>query len=442
MIPTLVVFVYNQFPNIRSSIYLYGGITLLLVVFYSMYTMRYHPNMAEKFYFFYYLFINIILFFSILLALFWQEAKEKKLELLLLTATFIAMFFLFEGASRYWICNIADENQVISYALVEDCGNRLKYEKHVYPRYTLTQNWTSPSGLNIHNSKGYRGEDFSLQKPNNTFRIVAIGSSTTYTESLDDYTQSFPYLLQKILHEEYNLTSIEVINGGVGGYLSYDTLINFEFRVLDLDPDMILLYEGFNDVRVRVVPSELYSGDPSYFLETLEQDLPSYLDNSVFLRIVTGANPGLLKSVMSDYRFEGTLVTETKYYKYLNGTQLDALERNPPIYFERNLRIIAAIAEEFNISVVLSTLATTNGTDDRRASSEYYMQGVAEHNEAIKRLESMESITLFDFASVMPKDGKYWTDVMHETEEGSQKKAEIYAAFLYETFFENQIVDK
>ncbi len=434
LIPVIVVYVYNQFHDTRK-VFLKGGIVFLLVLLYAMYTMRYYPNMAKKFYFFYYLFINFIIFACILLAIFWEQAKKKKLEIILLVCTIITMFFFFEGASRYWICNIADENQVIRYALAEDCGNRLKYEKHVYPRYVLTPNWTSPSALNIHNTEGYRGEEFSVEKPSGTFRIVAIGSSTTYTESVDNYQNSFTYLLEKELHEKYNLTYIEVINGGVGGYLSYDTLINFEFRILDLDPDMILLYEGFNDVRVRVVPSELYSGDPSYFLEIQEHDLPSYLDNSVFLRIVTGANPGLLKSVMSDYRFEGTLITETKYFDYLNGTQMDALLRNPPVYFERNLRVISAIADEFNISVVLSTLATTNETTDGRALSEYYMYGVAEHNEVIKKVGEMKSVILFDFAGIMPKEGKYWTDVMHETEDGAQKKAEIYAAFLYDNYF-------
>jgi hypothetical protein len=41
-------------------------------------------------------------------------------------------------------------------------------------------------------------------------------------------------------------------------------LINLELRVLDLDPDLILVYHGINDIQARFVwPPETYFGDNS-----------------------------------------------------------------------------------------------------------------------------------------------------------------------------------
>jgi hypothetical protein len=42
---------------------------------------------------------------------------------------------------------------------------------------------------------------------------------------------------------------VEVINGGCPGYNSYENLINFETRLADFHPDLLLHYEAINDMR-------------------------------------------------------------------------------------------------------------------------------------------------------------------------------------------------
>jgi lysophospholipase L1-like esterase len=56
---------------------------------------------------------------------------------------------------------------------------------------------------------------------------------------------------------------VQVINAGVGGYNCWEVLINLELRVLDLDPDLIIIYEGRNDVRAGLVEPASYRGDDS-----------------------------------------------------------------------------------------------------------------------------------------------------------------------------------
>ena len=42
----------------------------------------------------------------------------------------------------------------------------------------------------------------------------------------------------------------EVLNCGVPGYTSIESLVNLELRLLELDPDVVLIYHGINDARM------------------------------------------------------------------------------------------------------------------------------------------------------------------------------------------------
>ena len=105
----------------------------------------------------------------------------------------------------------------------DEVGIQSIYSEHHYLGYTLTPNYKSLDGLNIHNSLGCRGEEFSKKKQPGVYRIVMLGGSTTYTTFVQSYKESWPFLTQIMLRNVCNLDNIEVINAGVGGYDSYQT---------------------------------------------------------------------------------------------------------------------------------------------------------------------------------------------------------------------------
>lgn len=96
------------------------------------------------------------------------------------------------------------------------------------------------------NSWGFRGEEFSVQKPAGTFRIVALGASTT--EGSQGNQETYPYFLQQELRQRHPERTIEVINAGHHGQGLEDLLQLFKQRVLPLQPDLVLFYEGNNDI--------------------------------------------------------------------------------------------------------------------------------------------------------------------------------------------------
>jgi hypothetical protein len=116
-------------------------------------------------------------------------------------------------------------------------------------------------------------------------------------------------------------------------------------------------------------------------------------------------------------------------------TPQEVLAANPPIYFERNLRNIAAIAQANNVTPVFSTWAYwASPLDDTTnvMSRDYYQQGVAEHNVIIRALGSELEIPVIDLARELPLNRDYWLDTMHMSETGTTEQAHLYAAYLVE----------
>ena len=120
--------------------------------------------------------------------------------------------------------------------------------------FSYLDDWTeskiSKSKIEL-NKYGFRGEDFSETKPPNTFRIFAIGGSTTFGNGVYD-EETYPYILQKKF-DSLNLgINIEVINTGFGGAWSKMEIDLIKNKLLGYDPDLFIVYDGWNDVQNEV----------------------------------------------------------------------------------------------------------------------------------------------------------------------------------------------
>ncbi|MDC0170123.1 pentapeptide repeat-containing protein [Candidatus Nitrosopelagicus sp.] len=100
--------------------------------------------------------------------------------------------------------------------------------------------------INI-NSFGFRGKEISLEKPDNTYRIFAVGGSTMLgTGSTSDVTTIPGYLQEKF--DDMELTfEIEIINAGISGAWSKTETSLIKTKLIDFQPDMIIAYDGWND---------------------------------------------------------------------------------------------------------------------------------------------------------------------------------------------------
>ena len=107
-----------------------------------------------------------------------------------------------------------------------------------------------------YNSIGLRGSDINSKKPDNTYRIFAVGGSTTFGNTSDE-NETWPAYLQQIINEKITDKKIEVINAGVSGGTSkseYDLIKN---KLLSFDPDLIITYDGWNDSKQTSVKTTI-----------------------------------------------------------------------------------------------------------------------------------------------------------------------------------------
>lgn len=360
------------------------------------------------------------------------------------------VFVIFEVFARIYINNFADEYNFKKYASlkqIQSKRNKIKYTPHPYLRYYPAPNYKS--GKNKHNSLGYRGDEIEVPKPEGQFRIVCLGGSTTYTTDIDDYRMSWPYLLEKKLKEE-GYRNVKVINAGVGGWSSWESLINFEFRVLDLKPDMIIIYHAINDIHARFVwPPEAYKGDntgqypTSYYIV-----MPGILEYSTLLRILM-VKAGIIDSHSALERFgrphdesENTyymrLFKEQKISKtYPDGifkevSAMQMLKTNKPIFFQRNISNIVTLAKDRGIKTVLTSFTYSPLFDDPMVSSEEYIYAYNEMNMVLKDIASEMKAHFFDLEKIFPDDKSYFFDGRHVTEKGSMLKAELFGKYLIE----------
>lgn len=96
------------------------------------------------------------------------------------------------------------------------------------------------------NSYGFRGQEFSLDKDRNTFRVICMGDSVTFgAHTAIGYT--YPKVLEKLLKSKFPSGNFEVINAAVPGYTSYQGLILLKKYILNYHPDLIIIYYGVND---------------------------------------------------------------------------------------------------------------------------------------------------------------------------------------------------
>ena len=351
-------------------------------------------------------------------------------NLVVVLTSLLVCLALLEAATRIWLQALAPESTQARYRLYTDLKPQdLIWSSHHYLNYYPTPNYRN--GPRYHNSLGYRGPEISETKPAGGYRIVALGGSTTYTEAVKDNKKTFTSQLERILRQQYGRANIEVINAGAGGYNSWESLINLQFRVLDLDPDLIIVYHGTNDVHARLVAPDAYRGDNSGARKQwAAPTIPYLVRHSYIARLMSDRldyyrRPGLgafvtAKTNLADFSGEEARSVE----------HLAVLTRNPPKFFERNLTNMIAVARAHGIDVILATWAHSPHMNDY-AATDHYRRGFKENNQIVREVAGRENVNLFDFASVMPVDGQYWSDGRHVNEGGALLKAKLFADYIH-----------
>ena len=107
------------------------------------------------------------------------------------------------------------------------------------------------------NTLGFRGDEFFSIKPPDTYRIFMVGGSTVFGAGATSDETTIPGYLQYLLNEKDFGFDIEVVNSGIQGADSNTELKSIEQKLVRFSPDLIIIYDGWNDLRAHNVPMEV-----------------------------------------------------------------------------------------------------------------------------------------------------------------------------------------
>jgi hypothetical protein len=286
-------------------------------------------------------------------------------------------------------------------------------------------------GATIHikiNSLGFRGPEFSREKPPNTFRIVCLGASTTFSSEASSNAAIWTQRLQDKLQAAYPDTRIEVINAAVGGYVASDNLKNLTHRVLPLDPDVVIYYEANNEI----------------VKDTQE------LAASRGLLGPNGRRQSAFVSQMSRFSLTFDLAYKNLVILMRSRTQAQgAIDRVPPELPARFIGVLddmrSALAAR-GVPLVVSTFIVKYRRDQPRPTqianadvAFYYMpwmsiEGMLDamdvYNTAIVDYGRRKGLPVVDDRNVIPADADHFADCMHLTDMGNEMMAERFFRFI------------
>ena len=269
------------------------------------------------------------------------------------------------------------------------------------------------------NSLGFRGAEIEDPKPAGRLRIAFLGGSTTYCAETSGLEGTWPHLVTEGLREAFPGADLDYVNGAAGGYSTKQSLLNLQHRVAPLDPDVIVIYHGTNELTQdsREKAAQLGLFDP----QVLEQDALGEISLAWYL---------IRKNVLAQKRKSASVGGER-------------LEVDPSTYsapFGTRLRALIAEARKHAARVVVVTFShrvrATQSADGRReasASSLYYMPymtvdgvlaGFEEYNDLIREVAAETDVLLVEGEDEIPGNAEHFADSVHLTDAGCALQAQ------------------
>jgi lysophospholipase L1-like esterase len=188
------------------------------------------------------------------------------------------------------------------------------------------------------NEEGFRSAPFSTTKKPGVLRVACIGDSWTFGMNVDQ-DQMYPARLEALLkaNPPAGARDVEVMNFGILGYTSFQGLQLLKTRVLDFQPDVVVIGFGMNDSDVAGYRDR----------DVLTPGPASWRDR---IKTVTGHSEllALLKYVALAFRFHAQSFGEFlkadaktdqgKSNANVNYDELEPWTRVSPRDYDRNLR--------------------------------------------------------------------------------------------------------
>lgn len=291
------------------------------------------------------------------------------------------------------------------------------------------------------------GQKFTYTKQKDEIRIAFIGASTTANVNLS-YSQNWPGHLGEMVKQVLPSKNIKIINAAVPGFDTAQSIGNLSLRVLPFNPDIVIIYHAYNDLKAVVADPANFKPDYSH-IHTLPYGFHK--------------EPILIKRIFNHSMAYVRLRNGLREYRRINGfhTNDDALglagrQNQIPDYatktFEEHIRTMVYMARSGGAKVILSSFATLHDPNLDYSNKETLKKlstrqlnelssltqftpglsvqgifnGINSYNKILKRISEEEHTGWVDNANLVSHTDDYFVDRVHFSSKGATKMAENF----------------
>ncbi|MCX8035714.1 MAG: GDSL-type esterase/lipase family protein [Candidatus Sumerlaeia bacterium] len=284
------------------------------------------------------------------------------------------------------------------------------FRQHPYRAYMLVPGARSGDGRFSINTQGFRGPEISPAKPSGVFRIACLGDEVTFGDSATTDSHTWPARMEQALRARNHAASsqsagIEVINAGVPGYTSLESLIHFETWLLDYNLDAAVFHHGFNDA-VFMACFKDFAPDYTHARRVFWDPKPRWWERSFLLslglrRFDTAANPWGMGPAME---LSQLLLTDAGCMAVSDEQKQAYFKPERMRVFARNLRSFVFVARAHGVEPVLST--TVCGPP-----AGFLAEVVGRLNDCIRQTAASLDVRCIDIAAKMPWSAESFEDM-------------------------------
>jgi lysophospholipase L1-like esterase len=303
------------------------------------------------------------------------------------------------------------------------------------------------------NNAGFRGAALTRPKPHDEYRVFMVGGSTTEDFYLDD-TEALTFVLQGELNRSNGARQIRVYGAGKGGDMSADHLAMISQRIVHLEPDLIILFCGMNDLTAAI-----HRLDYCFFPE---RKRPGYslLNLAAFAATEFQLSRYAYAPLRRIFRPSSREILETVTERSTYRAKVQVRKRAPvarerprtdlPSY-EENLKSIIGIARANGIALALVTQASSwNSKVDGGMADWHWMTyrhnvnvsypeewmdaALESYNGVMRRLGQESGVPVFDLANAIGKSREFFYDDCHFNVAGARRAAEQLGGFVSDRF--------
>lgn len=265
--------------------------------------------------------------------------------------------------------------------------------------------------------------------------IIFLGGSTTECITVSE-EKRYPYLVGRMLEEETGY-AVNSYNAGVGGGTSHDSLDTLMHKGLILEPDIAVLHHNINDL-IMLLKFEDYcytrTGE-SYDFYWMQTAGTNSIGNGLRVRL-----KAVLKQLFPSISGRIAALNAPKALLVPQDAQVEYDKEVIFSKFRKNLEMFISICEINDIRPVLMTQANRLGEEPDELIRQLYdacggYELGMEYGEFWKLYEEMNNIIrttaeeynvlCIDLENNIENSAEHFFDMVHYTDEGSVKAADV-----------------